>query len=243
MANSWFRFKQFIIHQDRCAMKVTTDACLFGAWVAADLETRQVTDGRLLDVGTGTGLLTSMIAQRVNLPIDAIELDMEAYAQAVENSSSSPYKERIQVLQGDVRQFEFPFRYDIIVSNPPFYEQELKSGDRRKNSAHHSEDLKLEELLDVIKKNLQPGGHFYLLLPYKRQEQVNQLFRDQDMSIEKLVLVRQSVQHDYFRIMIVGTTAVTPSQEISIDEIAIKDVDDAYTASFVTLLRDYYLNL
>src|SRR5688572_25214742 len=203
MANSWFQFKHFTVQQDKCAMKVTTDACLFGAWVAADLsssfekDTRtSFADRRLLDIGAGTGLLSLMIAQQTTMRIDAIELDDVTYEQSVENCMASPWSQQIKLLHADARQFAAPHLYDVIVSNPPFYEQELKSVEAKRNVAHHSEELSLDEVLSSIKNNLQPDGCFYLLLPFKRAPQVRALFEQQGFVIEKLVFVRQSVTHD-----------------------------------------------
>ena len=250
MANSWFQFKHFTVHQDRCAMKVTTDACLFGAWVANDISSHfgdgtrtSFADRRLLDIGAGTGLLSLMIAQQSTMRIDAIELDDVAYQQAAENCHSSPWAQQIKVLHADARQFVAPHLYDIIVSNPPFYEQELKSAEVKRNIAHHSEELSLEEVLSAIKNNLQPGGCFYLLLPFKRAQQVRALFEQQEFVLEKLVFVRQSVSHDYFRIMIKGNTRQSRTPETDIDELTIKGANDEYTYEFVALLKDYYLHL
>ncbi|HEX6192215.1 MAG TPA: methyltransferase [Chitinophagaceae bacterium] len=250
MANSWFQFKQFLVQQDRCAMKVTTDACLFGAWVASDIsknfsvdEKNKYADRRLLDIGTGTGLLSLMIAQKVSMRIDAIELDDDAFSQANENFRASPWPQQLKVLRADARQFAAPHLYDIIVSNPPFYEQELKSPESKKNIAHHSEELSLEEVVQCIKNNLQPDGNFYLLLPYKRASHVRALFEQHQFTVEKFVLVRQSATHDYFRIMIKGNNTHAALVETQIEEIAIKDTDEEYSPEFFDLLKGYYLYL
>jgi len=141
MANPFFQFKQFIVYHDRCAMKVTTDSCVFGAWVAGDMarEERKITTA--LDIGSGTGLLSLMIAQKNDLDIDAVEIDKEASLQSQENIAASPWKDRIQVENEDARQFRGVSKYDCIVSNPPFYENELTSERKTKNIAHHSEEL------------------------------------------------------------------------------------------------------
>src|SRR5258707_322585 len=106
MSNSYFQFKKFIIHQDKCAMKVTTDACLFGAWVATKIKKEKAGSKNLLDIGTGTGLLSLMIAQEdIQLSVDAIEIDTDAYVQAKENISASGWQSRIIIFNSDARDF------------------------------------------------------------------------------------------------------------------------------------------
>ncbi|HET6994392.1 MAG TPA: methyltransferase [Chitinophagaceae bacterium] len=240
MANSYFQFKQFTIHQDHCAMKVTTDACLFGAWAAEEVQ-RQLPDvKRVLDIGTGTGLLSLMLAQKTNVPVDAVEIDPDAFEQAKENISASPWRDKVTVYEADAAQFEFASKYDIIISNPPFYENELKSGDAKKNLAHH-EGLSLQQLLKLITENLSPGGSFFLLLPYKRDEEAEKMINAGGLSIIQKIFVRQSVRHDSFRIMIKGGHG--GDNKKSTTEISIWDEQHQYTPEFLALLRDYYLYL
>lgn len=240
MANIYFQFKQFTIHQDRCAMKVTTDACLFGAWVA---EHSEPGSSQVLDIGAGTGLLSLMLLQKhPGASIDAIELDKDCYAQAVENIQSSGFEKNISVIQGDARVFDPGKKYNLIVSNPPFYEKELKSDDPAKNRAHHSQDLSLKELMAIIKKHLNPEGKFYLLLPYKRDREISGLLKEQDFSLGRIVFVRQSSRHHFFRIMLEGKWYSRES-ETHIEEIAIWDEKQQYTPAFTALLKEYYLYL
>jgi tRNA1Val (adenine37-N6)-methyltransferase len=240
MANSYFQFKQFTIHQDKCGMKVTTDGCLFGAWVAGRLESGA---GNILDIGTGTGLLTLMMAQQSKFFIDAIEIDKDAFEQASDNVAASPWANRIKVFHADAKKLVAKNKYDVIISNPPFYEKELKGDDAQKNLAHHDAGLLLPELLHIIQENLKPGGIFYLLLPYKRNDEVKQLLTANDFTIEQMTFVRQSFNHDYFRIMLAGKFKTAKSAETLIDEIPIKDKQDNYSPVFISLLRDYYLHL
>src|SRR4249919_2803306 len=224
MSNSYFQFKQFTIHQDRCAMKVTTDACLFGAWVAERLRSTEYGDrstesgvrsreygagstehgvGKVLDIGTGTGLLSLMLAQKMNALMDAIEIDKDAFEQGGENITGSPWKNRINIYHADATQFLSPSKYDVIISNPPFYENELKSDDVKKNRAHH-DGLTFQQLFATIKKNLSTEGKFFLLLPYKRNQEAERLMHANDLTILQKILVRQSVNPGYFRMMIEG---------------------------------------
>ncbi|MBC7950066.1 MAG: methyltransferase [Chitinophagaceae bacterium] len=240
MPNDYFQFKQFLIRQDKCAMKVTTDGCLFGAWVANTLEHSKGSI-RMLDVGAGTGLLTLMAAQFSDSTIDAIEMDSDAAAQARDNCASSPWSDRIKVYTGDAKEFHYPTNYDAIISNPPFYENELQSPDSKRTLAHHG-GLSLEELLYIIKTNLAPSGHFFLLLPNKRISEIEPLIFKNHLSIIQKTRVRQSVKHDYFRVMIRGSHKGNGEKQIE-NEIAIKDEQQQYTPDFLELLKPFYLQL
>jgi tRNA1Val (adenine37-N6)-methyltransferase len=231
-------------------MKVTTDACLFGAWAAKEVKIkntrvseRVLLDKNALDIGTGTGLLSLMFAQKNATDIDAIEIDEDALEQAKENAAASPFAEQLNVIHGDVKTFSFSKKYDLIISNPPFYEQEITSRDQRRNLAHHHSGLLLEDLLTIIKNNLAAEGSFYLLLPYKRTGGIRKALFEKDLSIVKLILVRQSTKHDYFRIMLAGKLKDEEEAETIIEEISIWDDKQQYTEEFKELLKDYYLHL
>ena len=231
-------------------MKVTTDACLFGAWAAniirsqeSGTRSQKSSIKNILDIGCGTGVLSLMLAQKCEADIDAIEIDDETAAQATENEEACSFKNRIQIFTGDARSFRFGKKYDVIISNPPFYENELKSWSAKRNIAHHSNELNLDELLPVIKLNLNTDGIFFLLLPFKREDEIRVLIDQNRMSILKLILVRQSINHHYFRIMLMGRAANNAYVEMEFDEISICDERQRYTEEFVRLLKDYYLHL
>ena len=229
-------------------MKVTTDGCLYGAWVAERVSSREPGVGNILDIGTGTGLLSLMLAQKINASIDAIEIDKDAFEQATENLAASPWKERIHIFHTDAKKFSGKHPYDLIISNPPFYENELKSGNNQKNIAHHSKQLELKDLLIIIKRNLHPDGIFCLLLAFKRNAEIKNILAEHNLSITQITFVRQSVNHDYFRIMLMGKIKMDEITEIMLDEISIKDNSstasgEQYTPAFIALLKDYYLHL
>ena len=143
MRYSYFRFKQFVIHQERSSMKVCTDSCILGAWTAVQLKNVKT----ILDIGTGTGLLPLMLAQKSESIIDAIESDRESAGQARENVQLTPWSDRIHIIEGDVREFIGEDRYDWIITNPPFFESDLRSPERKKNEAKHDESLTLGQLI------------------------------------------------------------------------------------------------
>jgi len=230
-------------------MKVTTDGCLFGAWAADESQIpiavgTKVKIKNALDIGAGTGLLSLMLAQKnLSCSIDAIELDKEAFEQAKENIVASPFVERIHIIQGDAKIFPFTKKYDLIISNPPFYENEIKSSDKKKNIAHHHSGLSLDELFDIIKSHLSTQGTFYLLLPFKRNKEVQKLLLKQSLFVSKIVLVKQSTKHDYFRVMIEGRLNPDDLSETFIDEISVWNDQQEYTNEFRELLKDYYLRV
>ncbi|MBS1656411.1 MAG: methyltransferase, partial [Bacteroidetes bacterium] len=206
MANSFFKFKQFTIQQDRCAMKVTTDACLFGAWAASVIKNEKIKIKNVVDIGAGTALLSLMIAQQnKDLFIQSVELDKEAAEQAKENADNSPFNKQVEVIEADIRFFQPGIKYDCIISNPPFYENELRSADTAKNKAHHSSELSSGELFSFITTHLDKDGIFFLLLPYKRNDELTSLIQKHGLFVQGKVLVRPTAQHNWFRVMIRGS--------------------------------------
>ena len=237
-----FQFKQFTIHQENTAMKVTTDGCLFGAWVAHRLSQMGGKNLRILDVGAGTGLLSLMIVQQCpDAKIDAIELDPGSLQDCRDNFRNSPWPERLNAIAGDINEFTSIEPYDIIVSNPPFYENELESLDAGRQLAHHGKGLILDNLLSIIKKQLTPGGRFYLLLPWKRNKEIKEMTGSHGLFISSWLLARQTPAHDHFRILVEGRLSDPILSEFN--EIVIKNEAGDYTEEFKKLLKEYYLYL
>ena len=147
MSNSYFQFKQFTVFHDRCAMKVGTDGVLLGAW------TRTGQGCSILDIGTGTGLIALILAQRIpDARITAVELDREAALQAAENVRNSPWAARIEVVEADIRQYatRVSHPFDIIVSNPPFFNSSLHSPSEARTQARHTDSLSYAELFQGV---------------------------------------------------------------------------------------------
>jgi tRNA1Val (adenine37-N6)-methyltransferase len=239
MPNTYFQFKQFTIHQEKAAMKVCTDACLFGAWMADRIVGQEAKPAQILDIGAGTGLLSMMLAQAIPASIDAIELDEQAAEQALQNFEASPWHERMQVLQGDARSVHTGKKYDLIISNPPFFENDLKSPDRQRNLALHSSELGLDELLSVIQQYLSPHGRFAVLLPWHRKEAFVKMAETQHFFLVEEMDVRQTGSHSRFRTMLLFSRNRQDAQR---GEITIRN-QDGYTPAFIQLLKDYYLHL
>lgn len=241
MRNSFFRFKQFTVHQEHCAMKVCTDACLFGAWIAG--ETNKLSVNKVLDIGTGTGLLSLMYAQQhADTLIDAIEIDEAAAKQAADNFKGAPWHQNLHVHHTPIQNFkarkeEENQLYDLIISNPPFFENDLKSNNDKRNLALHSAALNLDELLDACKQFLQPAGLIAVLLPYHRSASFIISAKEKGWQLNKEINVKQTTKHTYFRSMLLFSTTATELQQ---EEIIIRD-NDVYTPAFAALLNDYYL--
>lgn len=241
MSNSYFQFKKFVVQQEKCAMKVCTDSCLFGAWSAKFLNKEKIDINRILDIGCGTGLLSLMLAQKVpNATIDAIEIHADAALQAKENVDKSEWKENINIYQSRIQDFNPTKKYDFIISNPPFYKNDLQSVSKAKNAAYHNTELSLQELIASISHLLNENGNFAILLPYHRTDEWQKLATDAGFFLHKKVLVKQTMQHDYFRSMNLYSRTKSESEQA---EISIKDNANNYAPEFIQLLRDYYLYL
>ncbi|RBL91257.1 tRNA1(Val) (adenine(37)-N6)-methyltransferase [Chitinophaga flava] len=240
MANTFFQFKQFKVDQAHCAMKVCTDACIQGAFTAQYLSATDITVSAILDIGAGTGLLSLMLAQEVPVPVTAVELDPAAAMQAAANFQASPWADRLVLTQEDIRKMTAPQPFDFIITNPPFYEAALKSGHAQKDQAMHATNLSYADLLDAIGRNLREGGEFSVLLPYVQFEVFTALASTKGYHLRKILRVKQSVKHGYFR----ATGIFSKTQgHTETEELAIYDENNHYTPAFEALLRPYYLKL
>ena len=167
MPNDEFRFKQFAVKQDRCAMKVGTDGVVLGAW--ANVEGAE----RILDIGTGTGLLALMAAQRnASARIDAIEIDPDAADQAGENFLASPWSDRLRVHNMDARRLHSGDMFDAILCNPPYYAGEMDAVDARTTVAKHSAELSFLELVGLVGGLLSDDGKFAVIVPVNREREL-----------------------------------------------------------------------
>ena len=238
--NSYFQFKQFTIHQNKCAMKVCTDACLFGAWIANKLFEEKIIPKKVLDIGSGTGLLSLMLAQKVNTKIDAVELDEAAFIQSKENIDAANFIKNIMVHHADIISFKAIGKYDCILSNPPFFENQLKSNNIERNAAMHATTLSFIDLIMSISNNLTTEGKAYLLLPFYALEDFEKLLRTEHLFINEQVNINHTAKHHYFRAIIVIEKF---SKAKIIRELIIKNNEGTYTNSFEHLLKDFYLNL
>ena len=236
MSNNYFQFKQFKIEQDNCAMKVCTDSCLFGAWITLPVNTKSI-----LDIGTGTGLLSLMLAQKSTAKIDAIEIDENAVAQATINFNNSIWKDRLTCFSGDIKDFTFTRKYDFIVCNPPFYKDEFSSTSKGEKIAKHSLFLSLEDLMNSINNLLNNDGKFAILLPFYRKEEFEKLAEQFSFFPEKTLAIKQTPTHPFFRYAAIFSKQ--KNTKFLNQEITIKTSEDIYSNEFIELLKPYYLYL
>ena len=186
MSSTTFAFKQFVIKQDQCAMKVGTDAVLLGAWV--------IPNGaiNILDIGTGTGVIALMLAQKSNADIFAIDMDKMAVEQAKINVDDSRFKNKISVSHQTFQDFvksEIP-KFDLIVTNPPYFVDSLKNPDNNRSNARHTHVLPFTELIDGVKLVLGNKGKFCLILPKKEAETFRELAEIKGLHLSKLLRIR-----------------------------------------------------
>jgi len=234
VANTYFQFKQFTIHQDQCAMKVSTEACILGAWVP------NTNPNRILDLGTGTGLLALMLAQRTKASIDAIELDECAASQANQNVEKSLWKDRIQVINENVFEWvnQINQAYDLIVSNPPFFSNSLKSETSEKNLAKHdTSEFNKRNLANALKVLLSEEGRAYILYPELETAQFKKEVEAFGLFCEPALIIRNQPNASVFRV--VSAVSKTPLG-LELEALNIRE-GQVHSVQFNELMKDYYL--
>lgn len=231
MPNNYFQFKQFTIQQDKCSMKVSTDACLLGAWSSLTSTTNNI-----LDIGTGTGVLSLMLAQKNNFAkIYAVEIELDAFKQASENFSNSIFSNQITCYHQSIQNFAKTTdkKYDVIISNPPYFEGDLQTHNTKDNLAKHSAALSLGELINCIKQLLSDDGEAYLILPTHRINEIK-------LPVEKICFIQDNPKANIKRAVVkLSKTATTVYEET----LQLKDENGNYTAEFIELMKPYYLFL
>ena len=237
MANPYFQFKRFTVWHDKCAMKVGTDGVLLGAW--ANIERCQ----RILDVGTGTGLIALMLAQRSTAVLDAIDIDPDACLQARENIAKSPFANWIQIYQTPLSEYkpDESIKYDLIVSNPPYFIDSLKCPDTKRNLARHTDTLSLPDLLRDSRKLLAPKGNIALVLPFEQREFLIDLARKE--SLFPLRETHVSPVPDAIPKRLLIELSAKPVTEPELSYLTLEIERHRYTDEFIALAKDFYLKM
>jgi len=234
----YFSFKQFVVHQDRCAMKVGTDGVLLGAWTFLD-----ATPDAILDIGAGTGLIALMLAQRsAAQTIDALEIDDAAYEQCVENFEASPWGDRLFCYHAGLDEFvvEWEDTYDLIVCNPPFYSEDFSSGDVARDTARQNAALPFEELLNGVSLLLSEDGVFATIIPFKEENDFLVLAASLGLYPQKITRVKGNPTANIKRSLLhFGCTEI----KVDIDELIIERERHEYTTEYHELTREFYLKM
>lgn len=228
-----FRFKQFTVHQQRSAMKVGTDGVLVGAWA-----TVRATDRAVLDIGTGTGLLALMLAQRnPEAQVVAVEIDAESAAQARENVAGSLWRDRIRVEECAVQEFSAEQKFDLIVSNPPYFVDSLKCPDGSRNMARHTDTLSFAELMQAAERLLAPEGRFAVIVP---SEAALTVIAAGNLHLVRRCDVRTKPSGTPKRVMLEFSPRFEGAAQR--EELTIGDgTNGGYSPEYVALTRDFYL--
>ena len=239
MANSWFQFKEFKIEQAGAAMKVSTDACIFGAFVASEFEGRAFEN--ILDIGAGTGILSLMLAQKLTGILTAIELDSASAAQCRENFENSPWPERLSLIEGDARQVELVNKYDLIISNPPYFSNALISPVAERSMAKHEEALSPESIMAMANRYLAHDGYIALLYPNLRGIEIKKALNSAGFHLNKHLLIRNNPAKQPKWVVLIASRN---NRAIPVNrELILKDEAGNYTGEARKLLKDYYLYL
>ena len=235
MPNPYFAFKQFTVRHDRCAMKVGTDGVLLGAWT--DLSHSR----RILDIGTGTGLIALMLAQRcMDARITAIDLDSAAVEQAQENIQASPWKDRIEALQQDICTYHPNGTFDTIVSNPPYFIDSLKCPDGQRSTARHTDTLDADRLIGKVSELLTSDGRFSIILPAEQTEDLIRVASENGLhpSRQTWVITRPGLSPKRI-LMEFRKTPVT----LQPDELVIELERHVYSEEYIALTQEFYLKM
>lgn len=235
MANNYFQFKEFKVQQDKSAMKVSTMACVLGAYSEASLPIN------ILDIGTGTGLLALMLAQKYEEAIiDAVDIEPGAFQQAKENVQDSKWSGQINVHQSAIQDFQPSKRYDLVISNPPFYEKQYLSNKDNVNLARHSTSLTQADLIDTILRLMKENGRFYVLLPEVEAQMFRQKAQDKNLYWFRHLDIYDKESQPIQAVVNAFSFMELPFEKSSL---VIRDQDNNYTENFKRLLKPYYLNL
>jgi tRNA1Val (adenine37-N6)-methyltransferase len=237
--NSFFRFKQFTVHQQDVGMKVSTDSCALGALAAQET----VRPDRILDIGTGTGVLALMLAQAFTCPIDAVEIEPVAAAQAMANMEASPWKSRFKVWNMPIQAFaqQHTNLYDLVICNPPYFKQSLRSPVQERNLARHDETLTYSELLKAVNILLNNSGVFYAIIPAINEQDWKNACEENSLFVVKKTNLRSRPEKPVYCVIFKISKQQT-CQDLE-SELTILESDDCYSPAFKKLLSEYYLGL
>lgn len=244
MKNQAFKFKQFTIEQDRCAMKIGTDGVLLGAWASVGKNLFSI-----LDIGAGTGIIALQLAQRSNAEmIDALEIDANAYEQCVDNFENSPWGDRLFCYHASLADFvaEIDDKYELIVSNPPFYAEDYKTPELPRNTARFNDALPFEELIESVSLLLSNKGIFAVIIPRKEEDNFIKIAAEVNLFPKRICRVRGTEtsrhggQAEEKRSMLEFSFK---NNSVKIENLTIETSRHNYTEDYKSLVKDFYLKM
>ena len=236
---SKFQFKQFSLEQDQCAMKIGTDGVLLGAWAPILHNPFSI-----LDIGTGTGIIALMLAQRSNATqIDALEIEENAYEQATDNFENSPWNDRLFCFHAGLDEFmdEPEDEYDLIVSNPPFYSEDYKTNNEQRDLARFQDALPFEDLIEAADLLLSENGVLAVIIPFKEEERFLALANEFELYPIQITHVKGTPTTEIKRSLLAlsRNNIETPT----INELVIEIGRHEYTPEYIALTKEFYLKM
>lgn len=238
MKNATFQFKNFKVDQDKCAMKIGTDAVLLGAWTSIKTQPFSI-----LDIGAGTGILALMLAQRsIAQVIDALEIDSDAYEQCVGNFEQSPWGDRLFCYHASLEEFtnEIDDKYDLIVSNPPFYQEDYKTRNEKRDLARFQDAMPFEHLLESVSELLSGNGIFSVVIPFLVEDSFIQLAEAVGLFPNRILHVKGNPTSKAKRSLMEFSFQKTT---ISTNTLIIETERHQYTEDYINLTKDFYLKM
>jgi tRNA1Val (adenine37-N6)-methyltransferase len=233
-----FVFKEFTINQDQCAMKIGTDAVLLGSWA-----TLHKNPFSILDIGSGTGVLALMLAQRSQAEIiDAIEIEDEAYEQCVDNFEQSPWSDRLFCYHASLNEFveEIEDEYDLIICNPPFYSEDYKTDNNQRDLARFQDAMPFAHLLESVSILLSENGIFSVVIPFKEEKKFIELGSNFNLHTDRILHIKGNANSEIKRSLI---TLSFNKSDIETEELVIETSRHQYTQDYINLTKDFYLKM
>lgn len=234
MSKDVFSFQQFTVHQDRCAMKVNTDGFLLG--VMSDVSHQPQT---VLEIGTGTGFVSLMLAQRTGAKVDAVEIDLPAAEQAAQNFQDSPWAAQMQVHACAFEDFSTKESYDLVISNPPYFVHSYTSPDKRRDVARRAGEHLFDTWFEKVAGMLAPRGSFYLIIPFSELEAVDEAASKAELYLREQVYIHSFDGHLPKR-LILGYSL--ENKEVATRHFSIFEEPGTYSAEYKSLAKGFFLN-
>ncbi len=233
-----FVFKEFEVHQDQCAMKIGTDSVLLGAWVSL-----KGNPFSILDIGAGTGVIALMLAQRSHAElIDAVEIDDNAYEQCVDNFEQSPWGDRLFCYHASLEEFaeEIEDKYDLIISNPPFYSEDYKTENNQRDLARFQDAMPFNHLIESVSKLLSENGIFSIIIPFKEEASFIKLASEFGLFPNRILHVKGHPTSEIKRSLIEFSFR---ESDIKTEALIIETERHQYTQDYISLTKDFYLKM